>query len=164
MQFTLNQYKKILTAFFQDHLQINTVLFGNKFDFNGKNNIIYPVANIRFLDSSTSANQIIDRFEITIADLQDDEILDSEFEIINDVTQIAYDFLSYLYADEYAFHFQVSNVTTINNFSETNDDITAGVNFAINLSQNRIINPCSAPNIAKTNNSVFPYTLPLQLI
>ena len=144
-QLTLNQYKKILTEFFDLQMQINSVKFGNKFDFNSDENIVYPVANIRFLDSATNGNTIIDRFEITIADLQDDEDESAEFEIINDCTLIAYDLINYLNGDDFAFQFQVSNVTTINNFSEQNDDITAGVNFAINLSQQRSINPCSVP-------------------
>lgn len=147
-QLTLNQYKEILTDFFEKHLQVNTVLFGNKFDFNGNSEIVYPVANIRFLDSATNNTQIIDRFEITIADLQDDENDGAEYEIINDSTLIAYDLINYLNDEAFAFLFQVSSVTTINNFSEQNDDITAGVNFVVNLSQQRIINPCSVPVLA----------------
>lgn len=146
-QLTLNQYRKILTAFFDSHLQINTTLFGNDYDFNANENIVYPVANIRFLDSSTNNTSIIDRFEFTIADLQDREDDDAEFEIINDATQIAYDLINYLNDERFAFQFQVSNVTTINNFSEKNDDVTAGVNFAVNLTQQRIINPCNVPVI-----------------
>lgn len=144
-QLTLNQYKKILMDFFEKHLQINTALFGNKYDFNANAGIVYPVANVRFLDSATNNTQIIDRYEITIADLQDDENADAEYEIINDATLIAYDLINYLNDEAFAFLFQVSSVTTINNFSEQNDDITAGVNFVINLSQQRIINPCSVP-------------------
>jgi hypothetical protein len=158
-QLTLNQYKKIITEFFKLHLQVNTVLFGNKFDFNGKSDVVYPVANIRFLDSATNSTQVIDRFEITIGDLQDSDNDDAEFEIINDCTLIAYDLINYLNADEFAFKFQVNNVTTINNFSEQNDDITAGVNFVINLSQQRTINPCSVPlNRGIRKSSSFNYT------
>jgi hypothetical protein len=152
-QLTLNQYKTILTTFFTQHLQVNTVLFGNKFDFNGNSEIVYPVANIRFLDTSTNNTQLIDRFEITIADLQDDENQDAEFEIINDCTLIAHDLINYLNYEAFAFLFQVSSVTTINNFSEQNDDITAGVNFVVNLSQQRIINPCSVPVLANIPNA-----------
>ncbi|RZJ81206.1 MAG: hypothetical protein EOO47_05030 [Flavobacterium sp.] len=165
-QLTLNQYRKILTDFFKNHLQINTVLFGNKFDFNANENILYPVANIQFLDSSTNNVNIIDRFEITIADLQNDEDDDAEFEIINDCTQIGYDLINYLNKEEFSFLFQVSNVTTINNFSEQNTDVTAGVNFAINLTQQRIINPCNVPvtDVATVPPVSFPHTLPFILL
>lgn len=163
---TLNQYKKILMNFFQNHLQINTVLFGNQYDFNANENIVYPVANIRFLDSSTNGTSIIDRFEFVIADLQDDEDDDSEFEIINDVTQIAYDLVNYLNKEEFAFLFQVSTVTTINNFSERNTDITAGVTFAVNLTQQRIINPCNVPvtDVPTVPPVANPHTLPFILL
>lgn len=146
-QLTLNQYRKILTAFFGSHLQINTTLFGNDYDFNGNENITYPVANIRYLDSSTNNTSIIDRFEFTIADLQNREDDNAEFEIVNDTTLIAYDLINYLNDERFAFQFQVSNVTTINPFSEKNTDITAGVNFAVNFTQQRIINPCNVPVI-----------------
>jgi hypothetical protein len=165
-QITLNQYRKILTTFFDNHLQINTVLFGNNSDFNANENIVYPVANIQFLDSSTNGQSIIDRFEITIADLQNREDDDAEFEIINDCTLIAYDLINYLNKEEFSFLFQVSNVTTINNFSEQNTDVTAGVNFAINLTQQRLINPCNVPitDVPTVPPVVNPNTLPFLLL
>lgn len=163
-QLTLNQYRKILTAFFDNHLQINTTLFGSDYDFNANENITYPVANIRYLDSSTNNSSIIDRFEFTIADLENREDDDAEFEIVNDTTLIAYDLINYLNDERFAFQFQVSNVTTINPFSEKNTDITTGVNFTVNLTQQRIINPCSVPigdipTVEPTNPHTLPFTL-----
>lgn len=145
MTFTLIQYKKLFTGFFNKHLQINTVLFGNKFDLAGKEDIIYPVANINFLDSSTNGNLIIDRFQFTLADLQNPNNNESEIEIINDLTLIAYDLLSFLNSELYSFDVQVSTVTSINPFTDDFGDITTGVNFVINLQQQRAINPCSIP-------------------
>lgn len=164
-QLTLNQYRKILTAFFDSHLQINTTLFGNNYDFNANENVVYPVGNIRYLDSSTNNNSIIDRFEFTIADLQDTEDDDAEFEIINDATLIAYDLINYLNDERFAFDFQVSSVTTINPFTEKNTDITAGVNFTVNLTQQRIINPCNVPiGDIPAVEPVYPNTLPFRLL
>ena len=47
-QLTLNQIKKILIAWFQNHADINTVCYIDDFDFNSERNIIYPVSNIEY--------------------------------------------------------------------------------------------------------------------
>jgi hypothetical protein len=162
---TINKYKQILTGFFKKHLQINTVLFGSKLDLAGNENIIYPVANIQFMDSSVSGNNVIDRFQFTLADLQNPNNNESEIEIINDLTLIAYDLINYLYGDDYEFLFEVSNVTSISPFTDDFGDLISGVTFIINIAQQRIINPCSTPTIDKINinRNVFPLRLPFIL-
>jgi hypothetical protein len=145
MALTLKKYKKVLIDFFEKHLQINTVVFGNKKDFAVLENLIYPVVNISFLDSSANDRTVIDRFQITISDLQDSDNDSSEFEIVSDTSLIGYDLLNYLADEKFAFDFQVLNSVSMNNFTDEGDDLTSGVVFVINLTQQRPINPCSVP-------------------
>lgn len=72
---TINQYKKILKGVFDKHPQINTVTFGDDFDFNEESDVVYPVAHISFISpEKIRGDQKIHQFNITIADLYDPNI------------------------------------------------------------------------------------------
>lgn len=163
---TIIKYKQILTSFFNKHLQINTVLFGSKLDLAGNENIIYPVSNIQFLDSSVRDNNQIDRFQFTLADLQNSNSNESEIEIINDLTLVAYDLVNYLYSDQFQFQFEVNSVTSISPFTDDFGDLCSGVTFIVNISQQREIKPCSVPLFVEeqpSSNRAFTYRFPYNL-
>lgn len=159
---TLNQIKEYLIQFFNNHWQINTVVYADDFDFSAKADVQYKVAHIQPVDpSSVNANEITYKFKIAIGDIEDPNNMDSENDIWSDCISIANDFITYFGNDDFEDFFIDKNIT-IQKFSEGNTDRVAGVVFAFGVRQERLNNPCTLPlinplsGVSFTGNIVYP--------
>ena len=142
---TLNQLRKYLVDFFESHYQINTVVYADDFDFSAKADVLYKVAHIQPVDPVViNSNEILNRFKITIGDIEDPNNPDSENEIWSDCISITNDFVSYFGNDDFE-DFYIDKTINIQRFSESNTDRVAGVVFAFNIRQTRLNNPCTLP-------------------
>lgn len=141
---TLNQIKQRLITFFNNHSQINTVIYADDFDFAAYPDIIYKVVHIQAVNSIIRGSEIIHQFKLMIADIEDPNNQGSEDDIFSDCELIANDFLAYFGDDDYP-DFLMDTNTTYQRFSESNTDRTAGVVFTANVRQTREINPCTIP-------------------
>lgn len=151
---TLNQIKQRLIDFFENHVQVNTVVYADDFDFAAYPDILYKVAHIQFVNSLTKGKVIIHQFKIMVADMEDPQNQDSEDDIISDCELIANDFLTFFGDDDYPDFFMDTD-TTYQRFSESGTDRTAGVVFTCKVRQVREINPCTIPikaNIFKVSH------------
>src|SRR5690348_66580 len=126
---TLNQLNKKLTQFFQNHKQINQVIFSSDFDFASNRSLSYPVVNIEYMDASIQGDKVNHNYKVVIADLIDTNVEGSEYEIISDASLIAEDFFTYLQTCIYDFDFNRSS--NIQNFTDDNGDRTAGIVFPV---------------------------------
>ena len=141
---TVNQINQQFKIYFENHAQINSVYVEDDFDFASETEILYPVANIQPVSTSTKGYEIISKYKFIIGDIQDPENSNSENEIWNDCELIAGDFLTY-FGYEDGLPFIVDTDTTFQRFSESQGDITAGIVFAIQVRQTRDINTCGLP-------------------
>lgn len=139
---TLNQIKSKLVTFFKNHAQVNTVFYGDNYNFAAENAIVYPAANIEYLQSNLADRKIVHNYKVTICDLDNQNLNQYQDEIFSDCMQIADDFFSYLYT-EYDFEFTKS--TSIQNFVDNNRDRTAGLVFTVALAVIRPQNECVTP-------------------
>jgi len=140
---TVNQYIKMLTDFFENHGQINTVLVGDNYDFNAVSNIIYPVCNIEYVRQNISASNINDQFEITIGDLFDPNLKRSEYAIYSDSNLIADDVITY-FGNQYDVEYEISETTSVQKW-KGNVDRLAGCVFVVSFDQFRVANDCILP-------------------
>ena len=142
---TINQVKQYLISFFNNHLQINTVVYDSDFNFNAEDDILYKVAQIQPVDPvQTSYNEVIYSFKVVIADIINPNNHDSENDIQSDCISIANDFISY-FGDEDFQDFYFDKGISIQTFTEKNGDRIAGCVFAFGVRQTRLFNPCSIP-------------------
>jgi hypothetical protein len=151
---TTNQIKVRLIDFFENHAQINTVVYADDFDFSAIPNLVYPVVHIQSVNSQITGKEIISSFKFMIADMEDPQNQDSEDEIWNDTQLIADDFLAFFGDDDYP-DFLMDTDTTFQRFSELGTDRTAGVVFTAKVRQTREINPCTIPVQANVKPIVF---------
>lgn len=141
---TLNQISQKLINFFENHSQINTVIYADDFDFSAYPDITYRVVHIQSVDSQIRGKEILNRFKIMIADIEDPQNENSEEEIWSDSALIASDFLSFFGDDDYP-DFILDTDTSLQQFSESGSDRTAGIVFTTTVRQTREINPCTIP-------------------
>lgn len=151
---TTNQIKVRLIDFFENHAQINTVVYADDFDFSAYPNLVYPVVHIQSVNSQITGKEVINSFKFMIADMEDPQNQDSEDEIWNDTQLIADDFLTFFGDDDYP-DFLMDTDTTFQRFSESGTDRTAGVVFTAKVRQTREINPCTIPTQANIRPIVF---------
>ncbi|WP_316797328.1 hypothetical protein [Pedobacter agri] len=123
-------YLNLLKGFFDSHFQINTLLVGDKKDITGKSDIMYPLANIEYLDKSIREDEDIYRYEVIIADLASDE---SELIVISDCNSIADDLVTYFEDTSRFEELELLSNVTIKPFSDSFGDRVAGVTFTINM-------------------------------
>jgi hypothetical protein len=141
---TINQISKRFIDFFNNHAQINTVIYADDFDFSAYPDILYRVVHIQSVDTSIKGKEIMNRFKFMIADIENPNNENSENEIWSDTLLIADDFLSFFGDDDFE-EFILDTDTTIQTFSESGTDRTAGVVFTANVRQVRELNPCAIP-------------------
>lgn len=154
-------YQQLIYEFAVKHLQVNTVLTGDKKDLTGHRDIMYPLLNIEYLDKQVRGAEDIYRFEIIIADLSNDQ---NELIVINDSNMVADDLINYFEnVDQFEDLEFFSNVS-IKPFTDSFGDRVSGVTFAVNMTGFRraCIKTIPFPVVIVPNNA-FPYAFPLQL-
>lgn len=139
---SLQQIKKRLMSYFEDHAQINSVVFEDDFEFNAERNLTYPVSGIEFIDASTSAKYLNFSFKVVLGDMVSSDDSDLQDEVISDMLLVAEDFLSFLQYEE-GWVFDKS--TSIQPFKDDGGDRVCGVVFRVVLSVVRSQNTCATP-------------------
>jgi len=140
----LNQIKNYLKKWFKKSPFVNTVIVSAKDDFAGVRDVNYPVVHLEYVNSQTNSNYNVYVFSITVADIQNNRIVNRNIDDIqNDCQLIAQDFIDYHSENIDQFEFD-ENIQIIP-FEETNPDRTAGVTFAVRLSVFREKNICIIP-------------------
>ncbi|WP_316736289.1 hypothetical protein [Pedobacter aquatilis] len=157
---TLYTYLNLLKDFFSEHLQVNTILVGDKKDITGKSDIIYPLANIEYLDKVIRNNDDVYRYEIIIASLSNENI---ELNVINDANMVADDLVTH-FENLDNNQLEIFTNVTIKPFSDSFADRVAGVTFVVSMTGFRDACENSIPFTLKPIiNDAFPYAFPLQL-
>lgn len=140
---TLNQIKRVLVDWFENHGQITSVYYCDDFDFNAERNIRYKTVNIEYLNSSISDNLTNHNYKFVIADYVIGDSNEQQDEIHSDCLQIAEDFFTFLQNYEDGFFFNKSS--SITPFKNDTGDRTAGVVFNLAISTLRPQNWCNTP-------------------
>ena len=151
---TLNQIKQRLIDFYENHIQVNTVVYADDFDFAAYSHILYKVVHIQPVNSIIKGYEILHLFKIMIADMQDPNLQSSEDDIFSDCELIANDFLTFFGDDDYE-DFLMDTDTIYQRFSESGTDRTSGVVFTAKVRQTREINPCTIPIQANIRPIIF---------
>lgn len=141
-QSKLKEIKNRLVTFFENHAQINDVVFEDDFDFNAERSLTYPVVNIEWLGSNANGKLNTHSYQIVLSDLVDENIKGHEDEIYSDMMLIAEDLFAWLQEQE-GFDFK-SNVA-IKKITDDGDDRTSGLSFTIQLSTIMSQNVCAIP-------------------
>lgn len=131
-----------MIEFFEHHSQTNSTVYADDFNFNAEQFLIYPVANIEYLESNISGKNNTHSYKIVLGDLIDPNIKGHADEIQSDMMLIAEDFFSWA-QDFEGFDFQKS--VNIQKFADDTDDRTAGLVFKCQLSTIRAQNTCATP-------------------
>ncbi len=142
----VKQGLKIIKGFFETHSLINTVKSGNQFNFNADSNILYPVAHIEYITQGTGSDYKRLYFLITIADIFDPNLPDSEEDIYSDSNETADDFLNHfanVYDQDYKL-IDVSNIE-IKKFTNGNLDRVCGCTLLVTFEQYRTASDCEIP-------------------
>lgn len=142
MPLNLNDIKQQLIGYFSDHGQINDVKYEDDFDFAAEPELTYPVAHVQHVSSSSSGKMTTHNFQVTLADLTDQNIQGIEDEIYSDLLEIADEFGAWLYQQN---DWSYDRVMSIQKFVEGHKDRTAGITFVVRLSVVRRNNPCQTP-------------------
>lgn len=148
---TLNQITNKFIEFFNNHIQINTVIYSDDFDFAAYPNLVYGVVHLKTVDSIIKGSEIIHRFKLMVADIENPNNENSENEIYSDCELIADDFLTFFGDDDYE-DFLMDTDSTFQRFSESGTDRTAGIVFTCSVRQTRDINPCAIPTKDNLSN------------
>lgn len=142
---TLNAITEQLKDYFNNHRLINTVnvTIGDD-DLNAINNIIYPLVNIQYINSTIENTKYISHnFKIIIGDRTSPNVELIDMEIFSDTLQIADDFTGWL---DTIYEFDWINNVSVEPFSDSNVDRVSGVVFTITILSPRLVNSdCLTP-------------------
>jgi hypothetical protein len=139
---TLNQIKEILVDFFNEHAQVNTVIYADDFDYNAERNQLYPAINIQYLSSNISNKTINHTFKFVYLNYLTEGNINLNNEIYSDGIQIAEDFFSFIGDYEGIIFSKSSN---IQKFKNDTGDMVAGIVFTLIISVMRPQNKCVIP-------------------
>ena len=123
-------YKDLIVDFFNSHLQINAVLVGDKKSITKERNIVYPLANIEYLDKQIRNNDDVYRFEIIIASLSNEDI---ELSVINDCNLIGDDLVTYFEDTDRFEDLEIFTNVTLKPFADSFGDSVSGVTFVVSM-------------------------------
>lgn len=139
---SLHQIKKRLVSYFENHAQINSVVFEDDFEFNAERNLTYPVVGMEFLDASVSGKLLNYSFKVVLGDMVSMDDSDLQDEVVSDMLLVAEDFLSFLQNEE---GWVFDKTTSIQPFKDDGGDRVCGVVFRVVLSVVRSQNTCATP-------------------
>ncbi len=136
----IKQYLSEIKSLCRAHAQINTVKSGNQFNFNAASDILYPVAHIEYLAQAAKSYQ----FLVTIADIFDPNLEDSEEDIYSDCNQVADDIIAY-FANKIQDAYTINEEPRIEKFNNGHTDRLAGCTFLLVFTETNVLNACSIP-------------------
>lgn len=140
-QLTLNQTIKLISDLGLAHEQINTVYFGDVWEFLKTDNI-YPAMFFSLTGSSISGKQLNLDFSLFFLDrqLQDES---NENEVLSDQLLIAQDIISMMRYPK--FDWEIGDQVSIEFFTEEKEDFLAGVKADVSVSFPMLSDRCQVP-------------------
>ena len=123
-QLTLNQTIKLISDIASSHEQINTVFFGDVWEFLAQTDNTYPAMFYSLTGSSIAAKELTMNFSLFFLDrqLQDES---NENDVLSDQLLIAQDIVSMLRYPK--FDWEIGDNVTLEFFTENEKDYLAGV-------------------------------------
>lgn len=139
---TLNQTVDLLTKLGESHKQIETVYFGDVWEFLAQKDNKYPAMFINLSNSNISGKDMTYSFSLFFLDrqLQDES---DETDVLSDQLQIAQDIWAMINYPK--FEWRVGEDASIDYFTENENDYLAGVKMDIQLSYGILTDRCQVP-------------------
>lgn len=140
-QLTLNQTIKLISDLGLAHEQINTVYFGDVWEFLKTDNI-YPAMFFSLTGSSISGKSLNLDFSLFFLDrqLQDES---NENEVLSDQLLIAQDIISMMRYPK--FDWEIGDQVSLEFFTEEKEDFLAGVKADVTVSFPMLSDRCQVP-------------------
>jgi hypothetical protein len=141
-QLTLNQTVALIKEIAQAHDQINTVYFGDVWEFLAQTDNIYPATFFTLTGSSIAAKTLSLNFSFFFLDrqIQDES---NETEVLSDQLLIAQDVFSMLRHPN--FNWDIDESVSIEFFTEDEKDYLAGVKMDIVVNYPMLTDRCQIP-------------------
>jgi hypothetical protein len=141
-QLTLNQTVALIKEIAQAHDQINTVYFGDVWEFLAQTDNIYPATFFTLTGSSIAAKTLSLNFSFFFLDrqIQDES---NETEVLSDQLLIAQDVFSMLRHPN--FNWDIDESVSLEFFTEDEKDYLAGVKMDIIVNYPMLTDRCQIP-------------------
>lgn len=141
-QLTLNQTIKLISDLGSAHEQINTVYFGDVWEFLSQTDNVYPAMFYTLTGSSISGKQLNLDFSLFFLDrqLQDES---NENEVLSDQLLIAQDIISMMRYPK--FDWEIGDQVSMEFFTEKEEDYLAGVKADVTVSFPMLSDRCQVP-------------------
>ena len=142
-QLTLNQTIKLIREIALSHDQINTVYFGDVWEFLARTDNVYPAMFYSLTGSSISGKNLAMDFSLFFLDrqLQDET---NETDVLSDQLLIAQDIFAMFNYPK--FDWEIDTDVSIEFFTENEKDYLAGVKFDITLNYPMLNDRCQVPS------------------
>lgn len=141
-QLTLNQTVKLIKDIALSHDQINTVYFGDVWEFLAQTDNVYPAMFYSLTGSQINGKSLDMSFSLFFLDrqLQDET---NETEVLSDQLLIAQDIISMLRFPK--FDWEIGDNVVLEFFTENEKDYLAGVKADVSISFPMLSNRCQIP-------------------
>jgi hypothetical protein len=141
-QLTLNQTVKLIKDIALSHDQINTVYFGDVWEFLAQTDNVYPAMFYSLTGSQINGKSLDMSFSLFFLDrqLQDET---NETEVLSDQLLIAQDIISMLRFPK--FDWEIGDNVVLEFFTENEKDYLAGVKADVTISFPMLSNRCQIP-------------------
>lgn len=142
-QLTLNQTVKLIKDIALSHDQINTVYFGDVWEFLAQTDNVYPAMFYSLTGSQINGKSLDMSFSLFFLDrqLQDET---NETEVLSDQLLIAQDIISMLRFPK--FDWEIGDNVILEFFTENEKDYLAGVKADVTISFPMLSNRCQIPS------------------
>lgn len=142
-QLTLNQTVKLIKDIAQSHDQINTVYFGDVWEFLAQTDNVYPAMFYSLTGSQINGKSLDMSFSLFFLDrqLQDKT---NETEVLSDQLLISQDIVSMLRHPK--FDWEIGDNVVLEFFTENEKDYLAGVKADVTISFPMLSNRCQIPS------------------
>jgi hypothetical protein len=141
-QLTLNQTVKLIKDIAESHDQINTVYFGDVWEFLAQTDNTYPAMFYSLTGSQINGKSLDMSFSLFFLDrqLQDET---NETEVLSDQLLIAQDIVSMFRHPK--FDWEIADNVVLEFFTENEKDYLAGVKADVTISFPMLSNRCQIP-------------------
>jgi hypothetical protein len=141
-QLTLNQTVKLIREIAQSHNQINTIYFGDIWEFLAQPDNVYPAMFFSLTGSSIAGNNLAMDFSLFFLDrqLQDET---NETDVLSDQLLIGQDIYSMMRYPK--FDWKLEENVAIDFFTENEKDYLAGVKLDITINYPMLTDRCVIP-------------------
>lgn len=141
-QLTLNQTVKLIRDIAQSHNQINTIYFGDVWEFLAQPNNVYPSMFYSCTGSQINGKELTMNFSLFFLDRQ---LIDetNETEVLSDQLLICQDIIAMMKHPNMSW--LLGEAVTLEFFTENEKDYLAGIKADITLVYPMLMNRCQIP-------------------